>query len=91
MDALLSTSTTLDSENIVSEESVQRKRIARKRDVLSPEDMEKAMHGKRSYWPFLLAIAVFLTLTGVVTNVIVLAIGAALIIVAIVGWGLERQ
>jgi hypothetical protein len=75
----------------VSEESIQHNKIARKKKELTPEEKERAIRASRSPWPFLLAVAVFVALTGVVTHPIVLAIGAVLMVVAIVGWGLERR
>ncbi|HLX57133.1 MAG TPA: cytochrome c oxidase subunit 4 [Ktedonobacteraceae bacterium] len=72
----------------MSEESGQRKKPSR-RDRLTPEQMEQAINAKRSYWPFMLAVAVFITLAGVEIHPIVVGIGALLDIVAIIGWGLE--
>jgi len=75
----------------VSEELSQRKRPA-KRNTLSPEAMQRAIAGKKSYWPFLLALAISITLLGIVlfANFIVV-IGVVLVIVAVIGWGLERH
>ena len=72
----------------VSEESGQRKKLSR-RDRLTPEQMEQAVNAKKSYWPFLLAVGLLITLAGVDIHPIVIGIGALLVIVAIVGWGLE--
>ena len=74
--------------NNVSENSSQRKRLP-KRDQLTPDQMAQALHAKKSYWPFALSCAVLVMMVGVVTNPIVLVIGIALAIVAIIGWGLE--
>lgn len=75
----------------MSEELSQRKRPAR-RNTLSPEAMEQAIAGKKSYWPVLLALAISITLIGIVlfANIIV-GIGVVLVIAAIIGWGLERK
>jgi hypothetical protein len=51
--------------------------------------MEKALHAKKSYWPFALSFAMLISMVGVVTHPIVLGVGVALAIVAIIGWGLE--
>lgn len=51
--------------------------------------MEQAVNAKKSYWPFLLAVGLLITLAGVDIHPIVIGIGALLVIVAIVGWGLE--
>jgi hypothetical protein len=72
----------------VSENSSQRKRLP-KRDQLTPDQMAQAIHAKKSYWPFALSLAVLVSMVGVVTSPIVLGIGIALTIVAIIGWGLE--
>ena len=51
--------------------------------------MAQALHAKKSYWPFALSFAVLIMMIGVVTHPIVLGLGIALAIVAIIGWGLE--
>ena len=51
---------------------------------------EQALHPYTSYWPFALAVALSILLLGVITNLVVLAVGAVLTAVAIIGWGLER-
>jgi len=73
----------------VSEESGQHKKKLSRKDQLTPEQMEQAIEAKRSYWPFALAVAVFIALVGIVIHPIVVGIGALLVIVAIIGWGLE--
>jgi hypothetical protein len=75
-------------EDIVSEDAGQRKKLP-KRDRLTPEQMAQAINAKKSYWPFALAVAVFIALIGVVTHPIVIGIGTLLAVVAIIGWGLE--
>lgn len=72
----------------MSENLSQRKRLP-KRDQLTPDQMEQALHAKKSYWPFALSFAVLVMMIGVVTHPIVLGLGVALAIVAIIGWGLE--
>lgn len=66
----------------------QRKKLP-KRDQLTPDQMAQAIHAKKSYWPFALSLAVLVMMIGVVTHPIVLGLGVALAIVAIIGWGLE--
>jgi hypothetical protein len=51
--------------------------------------MEQAVHAKKSYWPFALSLAILVCMIGVVTTPIVLGLGVVLVIVAIIGWGLE--
>jgi len=76
---------------IVSEEQGQRKQAPKKRKG-STEAVEQALLiPKKSYWPFALAVALFITLLGVVTHPIVFGVGLALIVAAIIGWGLEHR
>ena len=75
----------------MSEEPGQRKQKQSRRDRLTAEQMEHAVEARRSYWPFVLAIAVFIALVGLVIHPIVMGIGAVLVVVAIVGWGLEQH
>jgi Cytochrome c oxidase subunit IV len=72
----------------LSDNSSQRKRLP-KRDQLTPDQMAQALHAKKSYWPFALSFAILISMVGVVTHPVVLGIGVALAIVAIIGWGLE--
>ena len=72
----------------MSDNLSQRKRLP-KRDQLTPDQMEQSLHAKKSYWPFALSFAVLVMMIGVVTHPIVLGLGVALAIVAIIGWGLE--
>jgi hypothetical protein len=75
----------------VSEELSQPKRSA-KRNQLSPEAMERAVAAKKSYWPFLLAVAISISLVGVVLfSNILLIIGIVMVVGAVIGWGLERH
>ena len=59
----------------------------------SNEVMEQAIKPKQSYWPFALAASLTIALFGVVTltHPIVFWVGVALVVVSIVGWGLERH
>lgn len=75
----------------MSEEQGQRKQAPKKRKG-STEAVERALLiSKRSYWPFALAVALFITLVGVVTHPIVFGVGLVLVAVAIIGWGLEHH
>lgn len=51
--------------------------------------MARAVDAKKSYWPFALSFAILISMIGIVTHPIVLGIGVVLIIIAIIGWGLE--
>ena len=72
----------------MSDNSSQRKKLP-KRDRLTSEQMAQAVDAKKSYWPFALSFAILIVMIGIVTHPIVLGIGVVLIIVAIIGWGLE--
>ncbi len=49
-----------------------------------------AATGHASFWPVVLAFAIAVVCFGLVTVPLVMALGALLIVVAAVGWGLER-
>ena len=57
------------------------------------EASEKAITTKQSYWPFVLAASLTLTLVGVIllSHPIVFWVGVAFVIVSFIGWGLERR
>ena len=79
----------------MSEEPVQRKRPSRK-EQLSPEALQKLSDAKKSYWPFALAVSVSIALFGVVLQpyligTVITCVGAALAVVSVIGWGLERR
>ncbi len=63
------------------------KRRTRKKDTIDPDKLVP----RASIWPFALAIAIVVLCIGLVLNPIVLGIGAVLVIVAIIGWGVERR
>ncbi|MGH2496624.1 MAG: aa3-type cytochrome oxidase subunit IV [Ktedonobacteraceae bacterium] len=73
----------------MSDNSSQHKKRLPKRDRLSSEQMAQAVDAKKSYWPFALSFAILISMIGIVTHPIVLGIGVVLIVVAIIGWGLE--
>ena len=76
----------------MNEEQGQRKQAPKKQKKGSTEAVEQALlRDKKSYWPFALAVALFITLLGVVTHPIVFGVGLALIAAAIIGWGLEHR
>ncbi len=74
----------------MAEEQKQRKQAAKKQKAAN-EAMEQAIRAKQSYWPFALAASLTITLFGVMVHPIVFWVGIALIVVSIVGWGLERH
>ena len=80
----------LEKRKIVTEEQGQRKQASNKSKA-SNEATEYAINPKQSYWPFALAASLMITLFGVVTLPVVFWIGLALIVVSVIGWGLERH
>ncbi len=55
-----------------------------------PANIDEIMP-KPSYWPFALALALVFTLLGIIIHPIVIGVGVVLIIVAVMGWALERR
>ena len=74
----------------MTEEQGQRKQLSNKQKA-SRKVMEQAIDPKKSYWPFALAFALVIALLGVIVHPILFWVGVALVAVAIIGWGLERQ
>lgn len=62
-----------------------------KKEQTSSGAQEQTLGKHMSYWPFVLACSIFIFLMGVVTHPVVLVIGVILILVAVIGWGIERQ
>ena len=52
---------------------------------------EEAIKPHQSVWPFTLAVALMILLMGFITQPIILGIGVVLVIVAVIGWGVERR
>ncbi len=52
---------------------------------------EFSLKAYKSYWPLALAIALCVVLLGVITNPIILGVGAVLTVAAVIGWGLEQR
>jgi Cytochrome c oxidase subunit IV len=74
----------------VTEEQNQGEKGARK--ALPPKGVQEQAFGpQRSIWPFGLAVALIILLVGLITNLVVLGIGVALTVAAIIGWGLEQR
>ena len=44
-----------------------------------------------SFWPLALAAALVVLLMGAITYPIIMGVGAVLVAIAIIGWGLERR
>lgn len=52
---------------------------------------EEAIKPHLSVWPFTLAVALMVLLMGFITQPIILGVGVVLVIVAVIGWGVERR
>lgn len=63
----------------------------RKQRKLSGEELEKAIAPRPSLWPFGLAFAIIIMFVGLITHPIVLGIGILLVVVAVIGWALEKR
>ena len=74
----------------MSEDQGQRKQATKKQKA-SNEAMEQAIKPHQSYWPFALAASLTIALFGVIVHPIVFWVGVTLVVVSIVGWGLERH
>ena len=73
----------------MSEEQEQQQK-SRKEDA-SKLVQEEAIQPHLSVWPFTLAVALMVLLMGFITQPIILGIGVVLVIVAVIGWGVERR
>jgi hypothetical protein len=73
----------------VSEEQAQSKQARRK--LKSSEVLEQTAGPQKSYWPFVLALALMIAFLGVVIHPILFGIGVVLTALAVIGWGLERH
>ncbi len=60
-----------------------------KKEKLSIEDMEQKLKPRPSLWPIALALAVLITLIGVIIHPILFVVGLVLVVASIIGWGLE--
>ncbi|GCE14390.1 aa3-type cytochrome oxidase subunit IV [Tengunoibacter tsumagoiensis] len=66
---------------------VEKKRVKKKGRLVSVDEILP----KPSYWPVFLAFAVAALLFGCVSNPYMLGVGIILVIVAVLGWTLERR
>ena len=82
-----STSTT-GNELAATTTATKKKRVKKKQVVVD----EKSIGTPRpSYWPLCLAFSLAVVLAGAISSLIVLGIGVLLVVVSIIGWGLERR
>jgi uncharacterized membrane protein YecN with MAPEG domain len=85
--------TTREKRVNVSEEQNQSETGVKKnlRKPAARATQEQALGPQKSYWPLGLALALFILLIGVITNLVVLGIGVVLTVAAVIGWGLEQR
>jgi hypothetical protein len=76
---------------IVSEEQEQGQQQKPRGEDTSKPVQEEAIQPHLSVWPFALAVALMVLLMGFITQPIILGIGVVLVIVAVIGWGVERR
>jgi hypothetical protein len=51
----------------------------------------EALSPRPSYWPLALAFAIVVFLYGAIGNEYIMGAGAVLVVIAVMGWGLERR
>jgi len=76
---------------IVSEQQEQDQPQKPRKEDASNLVQEEAIKPHLSVWPFTLAVALMVLLMGFITQPIILGIGVVLVIVAVIGWGVERR
>lgn len=82
-----STSTT-GNELAATTTATKKKRVKKKQ---VPVDENSIRTSRPSYWPLCLAFSLAVVLAGAISSLIVLGIGVLLVVVSIIGWGLERR
>ena len=81
-----STSTT--GNEAVTTTATKKKRVKKKQE---PVDEKSIRTSRPSYWPLALAFSLAVVLAGAISSLIVLGVGVLLMVVSIIGWGLERR
>jgi hypothetical protein len=69
--------------------TVTKKRRVKKK--VEPVDEKSIRVPGPSYWPLCLAFSLAVVLAGAISSLIVVGIGMLLVIVSIIGWGVERR
>jgi cobalamin biosynthesis Mg chelatase CobN len=82
-----STSTT-GNELAATTTVTKKKRVKKKQE---PVDEKSVSTPRPSYWPLFLAFSLAVVLAGAISSLIVLGIGVLLVVVSMIGWGLERR
>ena len=75
----------------MSEQQEQDQQQKPRKEDASKLVQEEAIKPHLSVWPFTLAVALMVLLMGFITQPIILGIGVVLVIVAVIGWGVERR
>jgi len=75
----------------VSEQQEQEQQQKPRKEDASKLVQEEAIKSHLSVWPFTLAVALAVLLMGFITQPIILGVGVVLVIVAVIGWGVERR
>jgi hypothetical protein len=82
-----STSTT--GNELAATTTVTKKRRVKKK--VEPVDEKSIRTPRPSIWPLCLAFSLAVVLAGAISSLIVVGIGVLLVIVSIIGWGIERR
>jgi hypothetical protein len=75
-----------DAAEVPEEPATSRKKRKKKAEQI---DVQK-IAPRHSYWPIALAFSLIVAFIGLADSPIVLGIGVLMIIVSVIGWGLER-
>ncbi len=84
-------SATPNSEVFVELPAGSGKKRGKKRKFRERLVYESEISPRPSIWPLALAFALVVLLVGIITNIVVIGVGAILVFVTILGWGLERR
>jgi len=87
-DAGESSKFTTGNELAATTTATKKKRVKKKQE---PVDEKSIRTPRPSYWPLFLAFSLAVVLAGALSSLIVLGIGVLLVVVSIIGWGLERR
>jgi hypothetical protein len=83
-----SSASTTGNELAATATATKKKRVKKKQE---PVDEKSISTPRPSYWPLCLAFSLAVVLAGAISSLIVLGIGVLLVVVSMVGWGLERR
>ena len=75
----------------MSEQQEQDQQQKPRKEDASKLVQEEAIQPHLIVWPFTRAVALMVLLMGFITQPIILGVGVVLVIVAVIGWGVERR